>query len=172
MKNSRKTRTTRILSILLLLVLTAAIAFSAVACDDKTNTPDPQQTTEGTTAETTEETTAESTEASTAETTADPSVRGEGNTEFVFKVVTLAGETKTFTVRTNKTIVGEALLDAGLIAGEDSQYGLYVKTVDGETVDYDTDGKYWAFYVDGEYAMSGVDSTTIEAGKEYSFKAE
>ena len=44
----------------------------------------------------------------------------------------------------------------GLIAGEDSDYGLYVKTVNGVTVDYDTDGKYWAFYVDGEYAATDV----------------
>ena len=60
----------------------------------------------------------------------------------------------------------------GLIAGEDSDYGLYVKTVNGVTVDYDTDGKYWAFYVDGEYAATGVDSTDITAGATYTFKAE
>ncbi|MBE6531321.1 MAG: DUF4430 domain-containing protein [Ruminococcaceae bacterium] len=153
----------RILSVLLLLVLTAAIAFWAVACD-KTN--EPEQTTEATTVATTAGTTA----GTTAATTADPNVRGEGNTEFVFKVTTLAGESKTFTVRTNKTTVGEALLDAGLIEGEDGPYGLYVKKVDGETIDWDTHGKYWAFHVDGEYSMTGVDSTEIEAGKEYSFK--
>ena len=68
--------------------------------------------------------------------------------------------------------VGAALLSLGLIAGEDSEYGLYVKTVNGVTVDYDTDGKYWAFYVDGEYAATGVDSTDITAGATYTFKAE
>ena len=68
--------------------------------------------------------------------------------------------------------VGAALLSLGLIAGEDSDYGLYVKTVNGVTVDYDTDGKYWAFYVDGEYAATGVDSTDITAGATYTFKAE
>ena len=46
------------------------------------------------------------------------------------------------------------------------------KTVNGVTVDYDTDGKYWAFYVDGEYAATGVDSTDITAGATYTFKAE
>ena len=60
----------------------------------------------------------------------------------------------------------------GLGAGEDSEYGLYVKTVNGVTVDYDQDGKYWAFYVDGEYAATGVDSTDITAGATYTFKAE
>ena len=37
---------------------------------------------------------------------------------------------------------------------------------------YDKDGKYWAFYVDGEYAATGVDSTDITAGATYTFKAE
>ena len=39
-------------------------------------------------------------------------------------------------------------------------------------MDYDQDGKYWAFYVDDEYAATGVDSTDITAGATYTFKAE
>ena len=153
MRNKRKTS---FLSLILLLVLIAALALTVVGCDGKTDTDGSV-----TTAETT-----------TAATTDDPSVRGEGDTEFIFKVVTKSGEEKTFTVRTDKTIVGEALQDAGLIEGEDAQYGLYVKVVDGERVEWDTDGKYWAFYVDGVYAVKGVDSTEIEAGRVYSFVAE
>ena len=44
--------------------------------------------------------------------------------------------------------------------------------VNGETADYDTAGSYWAFYIDGEYAMAGVDYTAPEAGKTYAFKVE
>ena len=66
---------------------------------------------------------------------------------------------------------GAFLLNEGIIAGEDGQFGLYVKTVDGETLDYDTDGKYWAFYINGEYAMTGVDSAPIKDGEVYSFVA-
>ena len=40
------------------------------------------------------------------------------------------------------------------------------------TLDYDTDGAYWAFYINGEYAMTGVDATSIEAGASYTLKAE
>lgn len=69
-------------------------------------------------------------------------------------------------------MVGEALLDVGLIAGEDSEYGLYVKTVNGVTADYDTDQTYWAFYVNGEYAQSGTDSADITVGNAYSFKVK
>ena len=98
----------------------------------------------------------------------------ESDTElnFTFEVVHLDGTTKTFEVKTYKAMVGDALVEKNYIAGENSTYGLYVKTVDGETLDYDKDGAYWAFYVNGEYAPTGVDSTKIEAGKVYTFKAE
>lgn len=75
----------------------------------------------------------------------------------------------TFTVKTDETTVGAALLEHGLIAGEDSEYGLYVKTVNGITADYDVDKSYWAFYINDEYAMTGVDSTEITEGATYSF---
>ncbi len=52
------------------------------------------------------------------------------------------------------------------------QFADYVKTVNGITADYDTDGTYWAFYVNGEYAMTGVDSTPVEDGAVYAFKVE
>lgn len=68
----------------------------------------------------------------------------------------------TFTVKTDKTTVGEALMEQGLIEGEQGAYGLYIKKVNGMTADYDVDQSYWAFYVNGEYAMSGVDSTEID----------
>ena len=82
------------------------------------------------------------------------------------------GKTVTFTVNTDEETVGAALLKLGVIAGDDSEYGLYVKTVNGETADYDTDGTYWGFYINGEYAMTGVDATTLEAGATYAFRVE
>lgn len=97
---------------------------------------------------------------------------GEGKTAFSLGIVHSSGESKTLTVHTDAETVGAALLALGVIAGEDSSYGLYVKTVDGETLDYDTDGKYWAFYVDGAYAAVGVDQTAAEDGVSYAFRAE
>ena len=167
MRNMKKTN---FLSLILLLVLIAALALTVAGCDGKTDT-DVSVTTAETTAATIADEAPNGSE-STVATTADPYLRGEGDTEFIFKVVTKSGEEKTFTVRTDKTIVGQALQEVGLIEGEDSQYGLFVKVVDGERVEWDTDGKYWAFYVDGVYALKGVDSTEIEAGKVYSFRAE
>lgn len=101
-----------------------------------------------------------------------PTELGEGAKSFAFEVTDVDGSTKYYTVHTDAETVGEALVALGLIAGEDSEYGLYVKTVDGVTLDYDTDGKYWAFYVDGEYATAGVDSTAVTDGASYAFRAE
>lgn len=102
----------------------------------------------------------------------DTTVLGEGATTFTFIVVDKDGKETPFEIHTDKTIVGEALLDLELIEGDMGDFGLYVKTVNGITADYDTDGTYWAFYVNGEYAMTGVDMTDIVDGDTYSFKVE
>lgn len=91
---------------------------------------------------------------------------------FTFEVVDKDGNTETFAITTDKSTVGEALLEEGLIAGENGQYGLYVTEVNGIVADYNVDGTYWAFYVDGAYASSGVDTTDIVDGSTYSFKVE
>ena len=100
------------------------------------------------------------------------SVLGEGQTKFMFTVVDKDGNETDFEVHTDKKIVGDALQDVGLISGEEGEFGLYVKSVNGITADFDKDKTYWAFYVNGEYAVSGVDTTTIEAGATYTFKVE
>ena len=76
----------------------------------------------------------------------------------------------TFTIHTDKTTVGEALQEHNLLEGEESQYGLFVKKVNGIVADYDVDGYYWAFYINGEYGVSGVDTTNIEEGVTYSLE--
>ena len=103
---------------------------------------------------------------------ADGATVGEGKTAFTVEVVQLDGTAIKFTVNTDKATVGEALLDLGIVAGDTTEYGLYVKTVNGVTLDYDADGAYWAFYINGEYASTGVDSTNIEAGATYTLKGE
>lgn len=95
-----------------------------------------------------------------------------GTKSFTFEVVDPDGKTESFDITSDKATVGEALMDEGLVAGEDGPYGLYVKTVNGITVDYETDGMYWAFYINGEYGATGCEKTEIEDGASYAFKAE
>ena len=91
---------------------------------------------------------------------------------FTFEVVDKDGNFETLDITTDKATVGEALLEEGLIKGEDGQYGLYVTEVNGIVADYNVDQTYWAFYVDGTYASSGVDTTDVVDGSTYSFKVE
>lgn len=105
----------------------------------------------------------------------DASASSESATElksFVFTVVDAEGNETMFDIETDKEIVGDALLAQGLIEGEEGQYGLYVKTVNGILADYNITGTYWAFYINGEYATSGVDTTPIKEGETYTFKVE
>lgn len=153
-------------SLLVCCALFAATALFTTGCSN-TQGGESSSVSTSTTQETPEATPA----AETAE-TAEGQVLGQGQTRFTFTVVDGDGNETVYEINTDQTTVGDALTELGLIEGEDSEYGLYVKTVDGITVDYDTDGKYWAFYVDGEYAQSGVDSTEITAGSEYSFRVE
>lgn len=148
----KMTQIKKMLSLSVCIVLIAAVALFASGCDK----------------------TEQSTVSSNITDVSDIEVTnvGEGNTEFDFTVVQSDGKETKFHVATDKSTVGEALLAEGLIAGEDGAYGLYVKTVNGVTLDYDADGMYWAFYVNGEYASSGVDATEAVSGAEYMFKAE
>lgn len=95
-----------------------------------------------------------------------------GTRTFTFVVTDPEGVDTTFKITSDAETVGEALIDEGLLQGEQGPYGLYVKTVNGLTLDYETDGMYWSFYVNGEYAMTGVDLTPIDEGATYQFKAE
>lgn len=145
----QKTRFTKKVSLLVCMVLIAAIALFASGCN---NTTPPTQ--ENSSVETT---------------TAQATVLGEGKTSFSCTVKDGEGNETSFLINTDKALVGEALQELGLIEGEEGPYGLYVKTVNGITADYDTNGTYWAFYINGEMALTGVDTTEIIAGAAYSF---
>lgn len=171
-----KTRITRWLSFILCVVLTAAMALTTIGCNtanENTDTEAPYVGTGATATDTEAPSSGSGTTAAEDDTAADPNapiVKGEGSTVFSFQVVDGDGNETNFEIHTDKTTVGEALLELDLIAGEEGPYGLYVKTVNGITADYDVDGTYWAFYVNGEYGMTGVDQTAIEAGATYAFK--
>jgi len=71
----------------------------------------------------------------------------------------------TFTLHTDKTVLGEALAEHELITGTEGEFGMFVKTVNGMSLP--VENSYWAFYKNGEYMMVGVDSATIADGEHY-----
>lgn len=93
---------------------------------------------------------------------------GEGAKTVKVKVIA-EDKSVTFTVKTDAATLGEALLAHGLIAGDEGQYGLYIKYVNGIRADYDLDKRYWNFTKNGEYMMTGADMTEIADGECYEF---
>ena len=164
------------LSWIFCMMLVVAMALFTSGCNDKkTETPTTQETEAYTVVEETVEITESQTEENVTGAEAfetEVTVLGEGQTKFLFTVADKDGTETTFEIHTDKEIVGEALLELGLIAGDEGAYGLFVKSVNGIVADYDVDKTYWAFYVNGEYAMSGVDVTKIEEDAAYMFKVE
>ena len=96
----------------------------------------------------------------------EDTILGEGS-KTLNVIVKVEEQSVTFTIKTDKKTVGEALLEHSLIAGEEGAYGLYVKSVNGIKADYDTDKAYWGFFQNGEYMMTGVDTTNFESGQSY-----
>ncbi len=81
--------------------------------------------------------------------------------------VTAGEKSVVFTVKTDKSTVGEALIEHGIITGEEGEFGIYIKTVNGILADYSIDQSYWSVYIGDEPAATGVDSIEITEGAEY-----
>ena len=78
------------------------------------------------------------------------------------------GSTRTEDFETDAEYLSDALDGHIEIDGDDSEYGLFVKTVDGEFAD-DTQGVYWMFDVNGAMGEYGVDTQPVADGDVYSF---
>ena len=81
-------------------------------------------------------------------------VLGEGETKFLFTVVDKDGAETDFEIHTDKEIVGEALLELGLIEGEEGDFGLFVKAVNGIVADYEVVELAKALKVDPEELLA------------------
>jgi len=141
----KKSSLKKLLAIIGCMVLIAAMALTTTGCGSKEETAAP------------------------AEAVTDVKELGEGATTFDFTVEDLDGSKTQFKIHTDETTVGAALIGVGLLEGEDGPYGLYVMEVNGIRAVYEEDGSYWAFYVNGEYGMTGVDMTDIEPDTAYAF---
>ncbi|MEF9894849.1 MAG: DUF4430 domain-containing protein [Clostridia bacterium] len=91
-----------------------------------------------------------------------------GNKHVAFTVVHADGSEKAYPIDTSAQFLGEALMANKLIEGEQGEYGLFVKTVDGESAD-DAKQQWWCLTKGGQDHMNGVDTTVIEDGDAYEF---
>lgn len=109
---------------------------------------------------------------SSATTVTDGQTVGEGAVSFPLTIVDKEGNEISITVNTDNETVGGALLELGIVEGENGDYGLYMTHVNGIPAIYEEDGTYWAFYINGEYAMTGVELTPIVSGETYKLVVE
>ena len=90
-----------------------------------------------------------------------------GGKSITFEVVHKDGSKKDFQIQTEaENLRGALEQQEGLIAGSDSEYGLFVETIDGETADMEAQ-EWWCFTKGGESLMTGVDDTMIADGEQY-----
>lgn len=96
----------------------------------------------------------------------------EGTKAYTFIVVDNEGVSKEYTGKTDaeflRGLMDEIKADGDFsYEGFDSEYGLYITTVNGVTADYDADGAYWSIYVNDEYGMYGADSQPVNDGDSF-----
>ena len=89
-----------------------------------------------------------------------------GDKTVVVEVVHGDASTKEFTYHTDAEYLGEVLVSEGLAEGEDSAYGLFITTVDGETAQ-DSLRQWWCVTKGGERVETGVDTTPINHGDHF-----
>ena len=90
----------------------------------------------------------------------------QGSKAITIVVVHKDGTEKTFEYRTDAEYLAEVLLAENLVTGSESEYGLTIEAVDGETADWN-DGVYWAIYIGDEAATLGASSIPVTDGGVY-----
>lgn len=95
----------------------------------------------------------------------------------VVEVQNKEGETKKYNSKTDAEYLSE-LMDELSKSGDfkyeatETEYGLYIESINDEKADYSVDGSYWAIYVNGEYGQYGADQQPVNDGDTYSFVYE
>lgn len=74
---------------------------------------------------------------------------------------------KTVVIETRKPTLLGALLQEGLVEGEDQAAGFYITSVDGEKADWSVDEGWWCFTKGGAAMMTGAENTKIADGEVY-----
>ena len=78
------------------------------------------------------------------------------------------GATNSYEIHTDAEFLREAMEQENLVFGNDSEYGLYILTVDGETAD-EANQEWWGYTKSGEAVNYGVDTCPIADGDHYEF---
>lgn len=90
----------------------------------------------------------------------------EGSKKITIEVIMADESSESFEITTDEEFLRGALEQEELIEGTESEFGLFVSTIAGYTVN-DENQEWWAFSKDGESLMTGVDDTPISDGDHF-----
>ena len=88
---------------------------------------------------------------------------GKGAKSFTMTVTDAEQKEYELLIHTDKATVGEALSEYELADISDG----FLTAILGMEASWEKDKAYWAFYINGEFAMTGVNDTDIEDGGKY-----
>lgn len=86
-----------------------------------------------------------------------------GSKRITVTVLDGAHNAKQFAIATDAQYLRQSLEQLSLIAGDQTDFGLFVKTVNGITAD-DAKQQWWCFTKGGQSVMTGVDTTPVFDG--------
>lgn len=97
-----------------------------------------------------------------------------GSKDITIEVVNKEQQSTSYELSTTAEFLRQAMEETeGLtFSGAESEYGMMVDTVNGETADYNADGAYWSFYVNDTYCNYGIDTQPVLDGDKFSIKYE
>lgn len=76
------------------------------------------------------------------------------------------GSEKDFDVHTDAEYLADALLENNIVEDNQTEYGLYILTADGETAD-ESKEQWWCITKDGEMLTTGASQTVVSDGESY-----
>lgn len=93
------------------------------------------------------------------------------------EVVDNNGDSKSYSTKTDAEFLRQALEELSettdfSMDGTESEYGLFITTVNGVLADYNADGSFWSIYVNGEVGMNGVDTQPVIDGDSFKLAYE
>lgn len=89
-----------------------------------------------------------------------------GEKALTIKVIHGDGNTNTFPIETDAEYLAEALVDNNIVVDNQSAYGLYILTADGETAD-ESKQEWWCITRGGESLMAGASELPVADGETY-----
>lgn len=98
----------------------------------------------------------------------------EGAKSITIEVFDNEQKSTTYDIHTDVEYLRQAMEETDGIefTGTESDHGMMVESVNGVIADYNADGAYWSFYVNGGYCNYGIDTQPVNDGDAFQIKYE